>query len=88
MPEPPFKSVRDTDIVRSEGHRPLDGNPECRWQCRGDDGPGGDRLSRSADRPTLRVDRLRHRALLGLVAWLVIVPEVRPVDWATHATNR
>jgi uncharacterized membrane protein len=26
-------------------------------------------------------------ALFGLVAWLIIVPEVRPIDWKTHATN-
>ncbi len=27
-------------------------------------------------------------ALLGLVAWLVVVPEVRPIDWTRHATHR
>ena len=26
-------------------------------------------------------------ALFGVVAWLVIVPEVRPIDWTGHAAN-
>jgi predicted MFS family arabinose efflux permease len=27
-------------------------------------------------------------ALCGMVAWLIIVPEVRPIDWSGHATHR
>ena len=27
-------------------------------------------------------------ALFGVVAWLIVVPEVRPIDWTGHAANR
>ena len=88
----PVQSVRDADIRGPAGDGTLDGHPERGRQCRRHVGPGRHRVPGAADRQLhLRIDRLRHVALFGLVAWLVIVPEVRPIDWAEqlrHAKNR